>query len=275
MKKLFSILSVVALATSFSASADIYVCGSGEGLGWDPANPYVVTASADGSYEFTIAQLSSFKMSTASGSWDDFNAGAMSVDGGNVSAPGTFALVPWGENTMLPWIGSWTVKVNSEMNQATFSTTTPRPDSAVLYLRGSMNEWGAVDDWKFETTDGEHYVLNDKTLTTAYTFKVADAGWGTYNFGSVRDMVPDTSYTLTRGSSSGDCSIAQDFTGNITFNLTTYEFRLESSTGIEGIETAEDAPAVYYNMQGVRVDNPENGMYIVRRGGKTFKTVIR
>lgn len=38
---------------------------------------------------------------------------------------------------------------------------------------------------------------------------------------------------------------------------------------------AEDAPAVYYNLQGVKVDNPANGIYIVRRGNKAYKALVK
>lgn len=41
------------------------------------------------------------------------------------------------------------------------------------------------------------------------------------------------------------------------------------------VEDGSDAPAVYYNLQGVQVNNPENGIYIVRRGNKVTKEVIR
>lgn len=45
--------------------------------------------------------------------------------------------------------------------------------------------------------------------------------------------------------------------------------------GIEGI-TADDlnAPAEYYNLQGVKVANPENGLYIVKRGNKAVKQYV-
>lgn len=44
--------------------------------------------------------------------------------------------------------------------------------------------------------------------------------------------------------------------------------------GIEQIATAEeDAPVEYFNLQGVRVANPENGLYI-RRQGKTCTKVV-
>lgn len=36
----------------------------------------------------------------------------------------------------------------------------------------------------------------------------------------------------------------------------------------------ENAPVIYYNLQGVRVDNPENGLYIKRQGNNVSKVYI-
>lgn len=47
------------------------------------------------------------------------------------------------------------------------------------------------------------------------------------------------------------------------------------STGFAGIEVDDNAPEVYYNLQGMRVDNPENGVYIVRKGNKVSKKIFR
>lgn len=56
------------------------------------------------------------------------------------------------------------------------------------------------------------------------------------------------------------------------------DFKLEVSTGgagVEGIETEAVAGEVeYYNLQGVRVANPENGMFVRRQGNKTTKVVL-
>ena len=41
------------------------------------------------------------------------------------------------------------------------------------------------------------------------------------------------------------------------------------------IVSSENAPAVYYNLQGVEVANPQNGLYIVKRGNTVTKQVIR
>lgn len=57
-------------------------------------------------------------------------------------------------------------------------------------------------------------------------------------------------------------------------NFTNY-VALPGDSGIDSAVADEaDAPAVYYNLQGVRVDNPEKGLYIKRQGNKTTKVVL-
>lgn len=55
------------------------------------------------------------------------------------------------------------------------------------------------------------------------------------------------------------------------------EFNDNTQTGIEDVEAAgSDAPAEYYNLQGVRVAQPEAGqVYIVRRGAVVTKELAR
>lgn len=45
-------------------------------------------------------------------------------------------------------------------------------------------------------------------------------------------------------------------------------------TGIETIETEAESEVVFYNMQGIRVENPEHGMYIRICGDKISKVVL-
>lgn len=47
------------------------------------------------------------------------------------------------------------------------------------------------------------------------------------------------------------------------------------SSSVATIAADENAPVEYYNMQGVRVANPENGIFIRRQGTKTSKVVIK
>lgn len=56
------------------------------------------------------------------------------------------------------------------------------------------------------------------------------------------------------------------------------EFELDSNgtvTGIEAVSADENAPVEYFNLQGVRVLNPENGFYIRRQGTRVEKVVLR
>lgn len=52
----------------------------------------------------------------------------------------------------------------------------------------------------------------------------------------------------------------------------TSDYKL-ASDGVEGIEIDENAPVEYYNLQGVRVENPANGLYIMRQGDKVVKVI--
>lgn len=45
-------------------------------------------------------------------------------------------------------------------------------------------------------------------------------------------------------------------------------------SGIDSIEAAAEGEAVYYNMQGIRVDNPVNGAYVKVVNGKATKVIL-
>ena len=45
-------------------------------------------------------------------------------------------------------------------------------------------------------------------------------------------------------------------------------------TGVETVGVDANAPVEYYNLQGVKVANPESGLYIKRQGGKATKVIL-
>lgn len=55
----------------------------------------------------------------------------------------------------------------------------------------------------------------------------------------------------------------------------TIEKYVEGGSGVAEIVVDENAPVEYYNLQGIRVANPENGLYIVKQGNKVTKRVIK
>ena len=50
-------------------------------------------------------------------------------------------------------------------------------------------------------------------------------------------------------------------------------------SGVDGIEADlvdENAPVEYFNLQGVRIDNPAAGQIVIKRqGAKVTKTIVR
>ena len=54
---------------------------------------------------------------------------------------------------------------------------------------------------------------------------------------------------------------------------TKYAFVVDESTAIEEIE-AEEAEVEYYNLQGVKVENPEKGIFIKKQGNKATKVIL-
>lgn len=52
-----------------------------------------------------------------------------------------------------------------------------------------------------------------------------------------------------------------------------YEFNPTGSSAIEEI-AADNAPVEYYNLQGVKVANPENGIFVKKQGTKATKVVL-
>ena len=46
-------------------------------------------------------------------------------------------------------------------------------------------------------------------------------------------------------------------------------------SAVEGIVSDENAPVEYFNLQGIRVENPAAGIYIRRQGTHTSKIIIK
>ncbi|MBQ7854772.1 MAG: SusF/SusE family outer membrane protein [Muribaculaceae bacterium] len=160
-------------AKPFEGPAELYMVGHDNG--WDPANPAVIAMTEEaGVYEANLTfDNTEFKFSEAKGTWDEFNAKAICIDGDK------------------------TVELN-----------TP----TALY--------------KYADTNCKANVEKGKTYT-------------------------------------------------VTIDLNNNTITIKEASGVEGIETEENAPAVYYNLQGVKVANPENGVYIKVQGNKASKVLVK
>lgn len=123
---------------------------------------------------------------------------------------------------------------------------------------------GAKADYKtFDTTD-------DSAANRVWSVEIAADGLATItNVATGRIVYQDPQY------GSFGAYTAEEAAEAGTYVLPTlYKLGNGSSVAVVEVEDA-DAPVEYFNLQGVRVANPENGLYIRRQGSKVEKIVIR
>ncbi|MDE6854807.1 MAG: hypothetical protein K2J38_07085, partial [Muribaculaceae bacterium] len=137
----------------------------------------------------------------------------------------------------------------------------------------------------------------DESITTAYTIgTVKEIKDLSTSFGNATYTITDGTSDLSvyRGYSLGGVKFTSEdelsvgdvvvlkgtlvnYMGN-TPQYTTGSWIIKlngQSSGIIGAEAADNAPAEYFNLQGVRVANPESGLYIRRQGGKATKVYVK
>lgn len=63
----------------------------------------------------------------------------------------------------------------------------------------------------------------------------------------------------------------------LKFNAFPYvhNFAAYTVSGVESVEADENAPVEYYNLQGMRAENPANGLYIRRQGNHATKVLVK
>lgn len=58
-------------------------------------------------------------------------------------------------------------------------------------------------------------------------------------------------------------------------NVQLYPVEVTEMSGVSNVVVDENAPVEYFNLQGIRVDNPENGIYIRRQGANVSKVYVK
>lgn len=167
--------------------------------------------------------------------------------------------------------------INSFATKLGSVVTDPDPidpeNAPVLYLRGDINGWGTSDDYKFSTTDGTNYSL--KANDFSGSFKIADSNWGDYDLGFGGGPLDfNTPYTLEdRG---GNIELSTSPVKNVVFqlDLSKKELRVRNTTGVEEIGAGNEAEAVYFNLQGIAIEQPEKGRIVIRVVGNRAEKII-
>lgn len=175
----------------------------------------------------------------------------------------------------------------------------PQPGNypATVYLIGDVNgeSWNIADPLLM-TKNGGFYTAsdvkfeNENTGVCTFSFITAKGtDWDSEvnqsdRYGAASDM---TSYTVgdnaavtlfkagVNASAAGSWAVAPG-KYNVTLDLTTMKMKLANATSsVDDIEAVDEVPALYYNLQGVRVAQPAAGLYIKVSGSKVEKVYIK
>lgn len=223
MKKFYAIAAAAMMAVSVNAQngAPLYATGAGNFPGgeWSPENASEFVYS-NGEYTLEITNLSKLKISTIKGDWGTFNGGALTCNYGNT--PGKAVALSKGDgDIVVPWTGDYTITVAGDLSTLTLSTTTPNPGAKPVYLRGDMNGWGTGDDWKLTEVRNNLYKFvfaDGQSIAAGQNFKIADASWGSVNYGGNNTAIPSQSdYQIYYNGS--DMSLSETCNGVIWVTL--------------------------------------------------------
>ena len=267
--------------------ATIYMVGHDNA--WDPANPLEI-AGQYGVYtmegvEFTNAEI---KISTSKGSWAEFNANC--YDATSTVAIGEPATLKKGDlNIKIAATGKYDVTIDLENMTITLTGKVEYPE--VIYVLGNVN------GYSWSTSEGVALAhVGDGVYEGEFVVDNADNGFGYFTFvstlGDSWDVVnagtrygatesdklveANTSYPMTNnwgnGSQSWKCEAGKC---RVQVDIVNCTMQILEFTGVEGVEFDENVPVEYYNLQGVKVENPTNGTFIKVQGNKTAKVYIK
>ena len=257
---------------------------------WDSANPLEIVGE-NGVYVAEGVNFSNttFKLSTAKGSWDDFNAAGLNAASNFVAIGEEVALTAGtSANNSIVWIGTYNVKIDLVNNTITLNGTPAYPE--VIYAIGN------VDGYNWSTSEGVALAhVGNGIFEGEFEIDNADNGFGYFQFATTLGADWDAVNAGTRyGATEPDKLIEANNTYNMTNNwgsgsqswksesgkcrvqvdIVNCTMQILEFTGVEGI-TINNANSTYYNLQGVKIANPANGTYIKVEGNKSSKVYIK
>lgn len=278
------------LAAAQISAAEYAIVGSFTNPAWDFAASRaangVLTKTAGGKYETTIENLTTgFKIVDIENNQWDVQYGAPSVND-MVENGKTFSLeakngVPDPSNIEFAnyVTAIQNAKVVFDPAARTLTVTGTPVSNLELYISGNMSgpNWPVPgEDGSIAMTKNGDIYSATVSFTAGNEFKVFGKSWSP-EFGVPADNTPALSpenLTLTLAKSTKNIKV--DMTGQyvVSFNLSTFELRLTSATGISQPTIKAEAPE-YYTLHGVKVASPSHGIYIVKRGTAVTKETVR
>ena len=289
MRKILLVFMAILAAAQISA-AEYAIVGAFTNPSWNfdasRAANGVLTKNAGGKYETTIENLATgFKIVDIENNNWDVQYGAPSSND-MVENGKTFSLKAKNggpDPSNIEFANYVTAIQNAKVvfdPEAKTLTVTGTPVSNLeLYISGNMSgpNWPVPgEDGSIAMTKNGDIYSATVSFTAGDEFKVFGKGWSP-EFGVPADNTPALSpENLTLILAKSGKNIKVNMTGQyvVSFNLSTFELKLTSATGISQTTIKAEAPE-YYTLHGVKVASPAHGIYIVKRGTAVTKEIVR
>lgn len=283
---------IAGMFTVCASAAEYALVGSYTSPSWNfdaSRNSNGVLVEKDGKYETEIATLTSgFKIVDIENNNWDVQFGAPS--GNDLVVVGqTFTLkaknggADPGNLDFANYVTSVNnAKVVFDPVELTLTITGDAVSDLKLFISGSMVNWAepGKDGSIAMTEEGGVYSATvdfNGTAASPAEFKIFGAGWSP-EFGLASDNEPVMdAENLTKTLARSNKNIKVALTGEylVSFELATLKVTLTSKTGVAGIVADDNVAPVYYNLLGVKVENPSQGIYLVKHGKKVSKEIVK
>lgn len=276
------VVDLEALTVTVTGTADnslpVYIIGDNvNGSSWKLLKADAkMTDKGNGIYEWDGEVLGSgFKLNNGSWSEDKYNWGVAS-GAAPLKLGEEYQLIAGGSSSNIAFDGMKEVKnphVVFDINTLKITVTGEGAGEVNWYVTGCNNSWNLGDAERMTKVADGVYEKTDLELTQAGEFKIVNDGWAIQfgNGGSVQVDAEHLSVTLDGVSDGGNVPYFITGTYDVRWDLNTHVVTFTDKSGVAGI-VAAPAEKTYYNLQGLRVANPEHGqLYIVVESGRASK----
>ena len=289
LRKVLAVVMTVVAAFSVSAQ-NLYIFGSFNG--WDPANS-IEMWQENGVYimeDIEFGAGGNFGLATIQSSdWDAVNANRYGFEEDNAKAVEGQAMkiVKGAGAIQVPAAGIYNIYVNLSAMTVTLKKS---GDVVInvpnqLYAVGNLSAGSWDPATAVELTKEGNIFYGEVTFTGAgdgYSYFAVSGGkcdWTSVNAARFAPVAGEVAFNLDekvefdRGEAAFKVVAEGTYFINVDFDSMTVWVSSEAA-GVEAIEV-ETATPVYYNLQGVEVANPQNGLFIVKQGNKVSKQIIK
>lgn len=248
-------------------------------------NTFTYTGAVTGAGYFGFASA----LGADGSDWATLNANRWgAADGTEVSVDTPFTLEKAeGSLKMTPGYYDFTVVFGEDNVVLTVKTSeAPQPVEVPehFYVIGNFagNAWNPATAVEMTKEENTFTAIGEVTGDCNFGFgSVLSEDWDTFNanrYGQAEDnavVALDTPVALVKGEGVLKLAEAGNYKLTVVFGETEITFTATKVSAIDSVDADNAAPAEYYNLQGVRVENPAEGLYIVVRGGKATKEYVK